>query len=99
MGEHLKRTTELLDAMTDRHCYMEQAVKQVSSGHDELLKRLELLEGRFATATFSTSSTRTTENGSIDGAPRPAVVIGGWDNDQSAEETLQAVRQHLRDLR
>ena len=98
MGEHVKRTTELLDAMTDRHCHMEQTVKKVGASHEELLKRLENLEGKFATATFSTSSTRTTENGSVDGGPRPAIVIGGWDSDQSAEETLQAVKQHLGDL-
>ena len=98
MGEHVKRTTELLNAMTDRHCCMEESVKKVNDGHEELLKRLENLEGRFATATFSTSSTRTTDAGSVDHAPRPAVVVGGWDNDQSSEDTLQAVKQHLRDL-
>ena len=98
MGEHVKRTTELLNAMTDRHCCMEESVKKVSAGHEELLKRLENLEGRFATATFSTSSTRTTDAGSADHAPRPAVVVGGWDNDQSSEDTLRAVKQHLQDL-
>ena len=98
MEEHVKRTTELLDAMTDRHCHMEESVKVVSAGHAELMKRLDNLEGRFATATFSTSSTRTSDTGGTDPAPRPAIVVGGWDNDQSAEETLQAVKQHLRDL-
>ncbi|CAE7750768.1 unnamed protein product [Symbiodinium necroappetens] len=77
MGEHVKRTTELLDAMTDR--------------------RLELLEGKFATASFSTTSTTRTDGGT-DAAPRPAIVVGGWDNDQSGEETLRLVKQHLTDL-
>ncbi|CAE7191823.1 unnamed protein product, partial [Symbiodinium necroappetens] len=30
--------------------------------------------------------------------PRPAIVVGGWDNDQSATTTLQLVKQHLADL-
>ncbi|CAE7190571.1 NSNH, partial [Symbiodinium necroappetens] len=97
MGEHVKRTTELLDAMTDRHVHIEQTVNRVASGHAELSRRLELLEGKFATATFSTTSTTRTD-GSTDSNPRPAIVVGGWDNDQGGDETLRLVKQHLEDL-
>ena len=46
--------------MTTRHCSMENSVKQVTSSYEEIKKRLELLDGKFATATFSATSTRTT---------------------------------------
>ncbi|CAE7256937.1 unnamed protein product, partial [Symbiodinium necroappetens] len=86
MDEHVKRTTGLLGAMTDRHVHIEQSVNKVVTGHEDLARRLELLEGKFATASFSTASTRT-DPGGHDAAPRPAIVAGGWDNDQSAEDT------------
>ena len=97
MDEHVKRTTELLGAMTDRHVHIEQSVNKVVTGHEDLARRLELLEGKFATASFSTASTRT-DPGGHDAAPRPAIVVGGWDNDQSAEETLELVKKHLTEL-
>ena len=97
MGEHVKKTTELLDAMTDRHVSIEEKINRVATGNTDLSRRLELLEGKFASATFSTTSTRT-ESGGQDPHPRPAVVVGGWDNDQSASTTLQLVKQHLAEL-
>ncbi|CAE7305832.1 ANK3, partial [Symbiodinium sp. CCMP2456] len=99
MGEHVERTTKLLDAMTDRHCHMEQSVNKVTASHAELCRRLEMLERKFATASFSGGSTRTSEGGTSEALPRPAIVVGGWDAEQSSEETLQAVKQHLSDLR
>ena len=83
-------------AMTDRHCHLEQTVNNVASGHQELCRRLEMLEGKFATAAFSGSSTKTSDG---DPNPRPAIVVGGWDSDQSAEDTLRRVKQHLSELR
>ena len=59
----MKRTTILLDAVADRHCHMERSVNKAASGHGGLWRRLEVLEGKFATASFSTSSTRTTDGG------------------------------------
>ncbi|OLP90095.1 Retrovirus-related Pol polyprotein from type-1 retrotransposable element R2 [Symbiodinium microadriaticum] len=97
MGEHVKRTTELLDAMTDRHVHIERSVSRVVSSHEDLARRLELLEGKFATASFSTTSTTRTDGGT-EATPRPAIVVGGWDNDQSGDETLRLVKQHLADL-
>ena len=99
MEEHVKRTTELLGAMTDRHVHIEQSVNKVVSGHEELVRRMELLEGKFATASFSTTTSTRTDSGGPETAPRPAIVVGGWDNDQSAEDTLGLVKQHLQDLR
>ncbi|CAE7918081.1 unnamed protein product [Symbiodinium necroappetens] len=49
MEEHVKRTTNLLDAMTDRHCHIEGTVKQSAAVVDDVRRRLELLEGKFAT--------------------------------------------------
>ncbi|CAE7744136.1 unnamed protein product [Symbiodinium sp. CCMP2592] len=93
---HVTNTTKLLEAMTDRHCVMEQSVRNVDEKQKSVLERLELLEGKFAKANFSISSTRTSETDG--GNPRPALVVGGWDADQHHEETLQLVKQHLHDL-
>ena len=59
----------------------------------------EVLEGKFATASFSTSSTRTADGGAQGPTSHPAVVVGGWDTDQSPEKTLRLVKQHLSELR
>ncbi|CAE7205709.1 unnamed protein product [Symbiodinium sp. CCMP2592] len=93
---HVSNTTKLLEAMTDRHCAMEESVRKVDSRQGEMMQRLELLEGKLAKATFSLSSTRTSE--SEGGNPRPALVVGGWDADQHHEETLKLVKQHLVEL-
>ena len=53
LDEHVTRSTDLFDAMTTRHCAMELSVKKVNSSYDEIKKRLDLLEGKFATAAFS----------------------------------------------
>ncbi|CAE6934847.1 unnamed protein product [Symbiodinium sp. CCMP2592] len=93
---HVSNTTKLLEAMTDRHCAMEQSVRQVDSTQQAVLERLAALEGKFAKANFSLSSTRTSE--SDGGNPRPALVVGGWDADQHHEDTLRLAKQHLQDL-
>ena len=47
-----------------------------------------MLEGKFASASFTTgSSTKTSEGGGE--SNRPAVIIGGYDADQAAEDTLR----------
>ncbi|CAE7709541.1 unnamed protein product, partial [Symbiodinium necroappetens] len=97
MEEHVKRTTNLLDAMTDRHCHIEGTVKQSTDAVDDVRRRLELLEGKFAAASFAASSTRTTDGGG-DGGQRPAIVAGGWDADQDAETTLKLVKEHIERL-
>ena len=98
LDEHVTRSTDLFDAMTTRHCAMEMSVKKVNSSYDEIKKRLDLLEGKFATAAFSGTSTKTTEGGGPETSARPAIVMGGWDADQSANETLRLVKKHVEDL-
>ncbi|CAE7712228.1 pol [Symbiodinium sp. CCMP2592] len=98
--QHVERTTQLLGAMTDRHCDIEHTVKKVDQSYEEVRRRLELLEGKFATASFSTTtntSLRSTDTGGQENA-RPAVIMGGWDADQSASETLRLVKQHIAEL-
>ena len=99
MDQHVENTTKLLGAMTDRHCDIENTVKKVSDSYDDVRRRLELLEGKFATASFSntTTSTRTTEPGGLENN-KPALIMGGWDADQSASETLRLVKQHVEEL-
>ena len=99
MDQHVENTTRLLGAMTDRHCDIENTVKKVSDSYDDVRRRLELLEGKFATASFSntTTSTRTTEPGGLENN-KPALIMGGWDADQSASETLRLVKQHVEEL-
>eukprot|EP00439_Symbiodinium_sp_Y106_P006546 s2509_g1.t1 len=48
MDQHVENTTRLLGAMTDRHCDIENTVKKVSDSYDDVRRRLELLEGKFA---------------------------------------------------
>ncbi|CAE7807571.1 unnamed protein product [Symbiodinium sp. CCMP2592] len=95
MDTHVANTTRLLEAMTDRHCAMEQSVRQVDDRQASVLQRLEILEGKFASANFSLSSTRTDSDG---GHARPALVVGGWSADQHHEETLRLVKQHIQNL-
>ena len=60
--EHVGQTTKLLQAMTDRHCALEHTVARVDKTNSGILQRLELLEGKFATASFTTGpSTRTSD--------------------------------------
>ena len=89
----MTQTMSLLEAMTERHCVMEQNVKQVGEKQESLLQRLELLEGKFAKVDFQVSSTRTSD--SEGGNHRPALIVGGYDADQHHEETLRLVKQHL----
>ena len=53
------RTTKLMEAMTDRHCAMENTVKasvrDAQNKNEAVVRRLELLEGKFASANFSLS--------------------------------------------
>ncbi|CAE7439943.1 unnamed protein product [Symbiodinium sp. CCMP2592] len=93
---HVSNTTRLLEAMTDRHCAMEASVRGVDERQQAVVQRLEALEGRFAQANFSLSSTRTSDTDG--GNQRPAIVVGGWSADQHHEDTLRLVKQHLQEL-
>ena len=94
---HVEQTSRLLQAMTDRHCAIEHTVAKVDKNNTNILERLELLEGKFASASFTTgSSTRTSEGGGENN--RPAIIIGGYDADQAAEDTLRLAKQTLTEL-
>ena len=99
LDQHVERTTALLDAMTNRHCAIEHSVQTVSTSYDEVKRRLDMLEGKFATASFCNTNTnsRTTDTGSHE-SNRPAIIMGGWDADQCAGETLRLVKQHVVEL-
>eukprot|EP00439_Symbiodinium_sp_Y106_P077815 s3121_g16.t1 len=76
---------------------MEHSVAKVDRSNTGILERLELLEGKFASASFATgSSTRTSEGGGE--RERPAIILGGYDADQAAEETLRLAKQTLTEL-
>ena len=95
--EHVGQTTKLLQAMTDRHCALEHTVARVDRTSNGILQRLELLEGKFATASFTTGSTTRTSDGGTE-SNRPAIIVGGFDANQAAEDTLRLAKQHLTDL-
>eukprot|EP00439_Symbiodinium_sp_Y106_P035980 s690_g4.t1 len=81
--------------MINRYCNLENSVKMVTNSYDLIRKRLHLLERKFATASFSVISIKTSDGGAPEGNSRPAIVIGGWDADQNAEETFRLVRDHI----
>ena len=111
MDVHVDRTTKLMEAMTDRHCAMENTVKasvrDAQNKNEAVVRRLELLEGKFASANFSLSlsralslslsSTKTSDNDG--GGQRPALVAGGWNADQHHEETLDLSQAFVPGLR
>ena len=67
MDIHVDRTTKLMEAMTDRHCAIEQTVKQVDASQEAVIRHLKLLEGKFANAQFSLpSKTSDSEGGDRD---------------------------------
>ena len=77
---------------------MEQSVAKVNESNEGIRQRLELLEGKFATASFPTgSSTRTSEGAGA--SNRPAIIVAGYDANQSAEETLRLAKHNLTELR
>eukprot|EP00439_Symbiodinium_sp_Y106_P043242 s4305_g5.t1 len=65
MDVHVDRTTKLMEAMVDRHCAIENTVKQADGKQEAVLRRLELLEGNSLIPNFPFL------------APKPPTVTAG----------------------
>ena len=101
LDQHVERTTQLLDAMTNRHVAIEHSARNVDSSYEDVRRRLDLLEGKFATASFCNTNTgsRTTDTGGHNGS-RPAVIMGArkhcaWSNSTSRSSRLTSTCKML----
>lgn len=90
-------TTALMRTVTDKQVALDAKVTKIEEQSNNLGHRLGLLEGKFATAQFNTSSARGSDGSSTE-ATRPAIVLGGWSAEQAASETLRLVKQHVAQL-
>ncbi|CAE7328182.1 pol [Symbiodinium sp. CCMP2456] len=93
-----KCTTALCRTVTDQQVKIDSKVTSIEQHTQDLGTRLELLEGKFATAQFNVSSNKRGSEGSTAEPVRPALVLGGWAAEQAASETLRLVKQHVAQL-
>ena len=68
-------------------------MKTFREGQDHLEHRLTLLENKLRGASAATNSTADT-----DAPRRPALILGGWPDDQAASDTLNKAKDILRQL-
>ncbi|CAE6973291.1 unnamed protein product [Symbiodinium sp. CCMP2592] len=105
--KQMETTNKLLQIVTTNHDKQTDAVSQLKSeqerqamflkefrgGQEELEQRLALLENKFKGSSLNGGSTADTE------APkRPALIMGGWPDDQASSDTLQKAKDILRQL-
>ena len=98
-----KRVDNIEAGVTANHEKQTEAVQEMKeeqktqAGHLQALRdsqaELELLEGKFRGTSTAAGSTVDT-----DAPKRPALIIGGWPEDQAASETLDKAKAILRQL-
>ena len=103
----MEGTNKVLAIVTANHEKQTEAVQEMKeeqktqAGHLQALRnsqaefenRLGLLEGKFRGTSTAAGSTADT-----DAPKRPALIIGGWPEDQAASETLDKAKAILRQL-
>ena len=85
--------TMQMNKITDNYDAQAKALGELKEAQREFEQRLKKVESRpvVGSAPGSTADTDA-------GGRQPALIIGGWNPDQAAEETLQAARDILRRL-
>ena len=100
-------TTKMLSIITTNHDKQTEAVSQIREeqdtqaesmktfreGQDHLEHRLTLLENKLRGTSTAANSTADT-----DAPRRPALILGGWREDQAASDTLKKAKDILRQL-
>ncbi|CAE7559110.1 unnamed protein product [Symbiodinium sp. CCMP2592] len=86
----MQQTINLLDDMTTKYASHGDILQQLQEANKEVNFRLERLE-KGGGASSVAGSTATSDN-----SRRPALIVGGWDPDQDATTTKEAVADVLK---
>ncbi|CAE7546588.1 unnamed protein product, partial [Symbiodinium necroappetens] len=90
----MQQTINLLEDMTGKYHYQQDVLKQLQEANREVQARLERLEkGGGASSIAGGSTAPPSEQGR-----QPALIIGGWDPEQEAHETKEAVEDILKSM-
>ena len=90
----MQQTINLLEDMTGKYQHQQDVLKRLQEANREVQTRLERLEkGGGASSVAGGSTAPPSEPGR-----QPALVIGGWDPEQEARDTKQAVEDILRSV-
>ena len=91
----LQQTINLLDDMTSKYYRQENILQQMQEADKEFDERLRKLEQRGVGSDFDPSGASTTDTG---GERRAALILGGWDPENPAADTLREAKQLLQNL-
>ena len=92
----LEKTLERLAAINNQQQEQQRTVEATQGEQYSMNARLQALESKVhVLQTTGTSSTADTDFG----GRKPALIMGGWGDDTPAEETLNNVKQMVKDLR
>eukprot|EP00439_Symbiodinium_sp_Y106_P078900 s1057_g17.t1 len=92
----LKKTLERLASINNQQIEQQRTVEAIQGEQYSMNARLQALESKVhVIQTTGTSSTADNDFG----GRKPALIMGGWGDDTPAEETLNNVKQMVKDLR
>eukprot|EP00439_Symbiodinium_sp_Y106_P050387 s4511_g6.t1 len=91
-SNHDKQTEAVSQIREEQHLQAE-SMKTFREGQDHLEHRLTLLENKLRGTSAAANSTADT-----DAPRRPALILGGWPDDQAASDTLNKAKDILRQL-
>ena len=86
-------TMQLLTQLHDKQDVQSGHIAGLREDHENLVMRMELLEGKMATFSPAGSTASTEQD------KKPAIILGGWAEDQQAGETLDKAKDMVRQLR
>eukprot|EP00439_Symbiodinium_sp_Y106_P084709 s167_g26.t1 len=89
----MHKTMQMLNKITDNYDAQARSLEELKEAQREFEQRLKTVESR-PVASSTPGSTADTDAG----GRQPALIIGGWNPDQAAEQTLQAAKDILRRL-
>ena len=96
VGKQLEKTIDKLAQLTDHQSQQGQAITEVRAEQKEVSGRLQQLEQKVQHMQLhGGSSTADTEGG----AKQPVLILGGWDDESPAAETLQKAKEMIQQLR
>ena len=87
------KQTEAVSLLREEQRQQAESMKTFREGQDQLEKRLALLENKLRGTSTAANSTADTE-----ASRRPALILGGWPDDQAAADTLKKAKDILRQL-
>ena len=87
------KQTEAVPLLREEQQQQAESMKTFREAQDQLEKRLALRENKLRGTSTAANSTADTE-----ASRRPALILGGWPDDQAAADTLKKAKEILRQL-